>query len=160
MCRKLLTRNLFATPEQSRHREGRPVYSRADILNLISTDSRAIGQLGWTFVGLAYSLIELLLGCSYVWYLLGPSGFIGLSTLLFTFPPAYLLTKLQYRVYEERLSINDEKISLMQEAIQAISMIKMMAAERFWYQRINEVRDREFTRMIQARIIGFLSALL
>jgi hypothetical protein len=48
----------------------------------------------------------------------------------------------------------------MQEAVQAISMIKMMASERYWYGRINEVRDREFKRLIQARLLGALSGLL
>ena len=90
----------------------------------------------------------------------GPSGLWGLATLLFTCPPAYLITKYQFKVFEKRLTIKDEKISLMQEAIQAISMIKMMAAERFWFTRIKEVRDREFTRLIQARILGFMSGLL
>jgi hypothetical protein len=48
----------------------------------------------------------------------------------------------------------------MQEAVQAISMIKMMATERFWYKRINKVRDQEFKYLIQARLIGFASGLL
>jgi hypothetical protein len=48
----------------------------------------------------------------------------------------------------------------MQEAVQAISMIKMMAAERFWFGRINEVRDREFKRLTQARLLGFISGFL
>lgn len=48
----------------------------------------------------------------------------------------------------------------MQEAIQAISMIKMMATERYWYGRINEVRDREFKQLIKARLLGAGSGLL
>lgn len=77
-----------------------------------------------------------------------------------TFPPAYFLTKLEYKIFEKRLGIRDERVSLMQEAVQAISMIKMMAAERFWYKRIHAVRDREFKKLIQARLVGFLSGLL
>jgi ABC-type bacteriocin/lantibiotic exporter with double-glycine peptidase domain len=90
----------------------------------------------------------------------GPSGFYGLATIIITFPPAYILTKLEYKCFEKRLEVKDEKISLMQEAVQAISMIKMMAAEKFWYNRINEVRDREFKRMVQANLLGSLSGLL
>lgn len=76
------------------------------------------------------------------------------------FVPAYYITQLEYKLYEKRLEVKDEKISLMQEAIQAISMIKMMAAERFWFRRIKTVRDREFKRMIQARTLGIISGLL
>ena len=92
--------------------------------------------------------------------LAGPSGLWGMATLIITCPPAYLITKFQYNVFEKRLEVKDEKISLMQEAVQAISMIKMMAAEKFWFDRINEVRDREFKRLTQARLLGFASALL
>jgi ABC-type bacteriocin/lantibiotic exporter with double-glycine peptidase domain len=90
----------------------------------------------------------------------GPSGFYGLATLAVTLPPAYVVTKLQYKLFEKRLAISDEKLSLMQEAIQAISMIKMMAAERFWFKRVKEVREREFSKLIQARLLGTLSGLL
>lgn len=48
----------------------------------------------------------------------------------------------------------------MQEAIQAISMIKMMAAEKFWYRRISEVRDREFKMWFKASLLGSASSLL
>ena len=136
------------------------MHTKADILNLISSDASAVSRLGWTAIGLVNKCIELALGCSYIWILLGPSGFYGLATLAVTFPPAYLLTRIQYKLFEKRLAINDEKISLMQEAVQAISMIKMMAAERFWYKRINDVRNKEFTKMAQARLLGFLSGLL
>jgi len=41
----------------------------------------------------------------------------GLATLAITCPPAYFIAKYQYKIFEKRLTINDERISLMQEAI-------------------------------------------
>nr|KIR85754.1 ABC transporter ABCC.6 [Cryptococcus tetragattii IND107] len=155
---KLLTRNLFAIPEK---KEGdKAVHTKADILNLISSDASSVQRVGWTFTNLFRSAVEMALGCSYVWILLGPSGLWGLSTLILTCPPAYLLTKWEYSVFEKRLAIRDERVSLMQEAVQAISMIKMMATERFWYRRINRVREREFKKLIQAQVLGYISGLL
>jgi ABC-type bacteriocin/lantibiotic exporter with double-glycine peptidase domain len=66
-------------------------------------------------------------------------------------------TQLEYHIFEKRLKVNDEKINLMQEAVQAISMIKMMAAEQFWYKRIHKVQDQEFKRLVQARLIAVLA---
>ncbi|KIR56525.1 ABC transporter ABCC.6 [Cryptococcus gattii Ru294] len=155
---KLLTRNLFAIPEK---KEGdKAVHTKADILNLISSDASSVQRVGWTFTNLFRSAVEMALGCSYVWILLGPSGLWGLSTLILTCPPAYLLTRWEYSVFEKRLAIRDERVSLMQEAVQAISMIKMMATERFWYRRINRVREREFKKLIQAQVLGYISGLL
>ncbi|KGB78045.2 ABC transporter ABCC.6 [Cryptococcus deuterogattii R265] len=158
LYQKLLTRNLFAIPGK---KEGdKAVHTKADILNLISSDASSVQRVGWTFTNLFRSAVEMALGCSYVWILLGPSGIWGLSTLILTCPPAYLLTKWEYSVFEKRLAIRDERVSLMQEAIQAISMIKMMATERFWYRRINRVREREFKKLMQAQVLGYISGLL
>ncbi|OXB36983.1 ABC transporter ABCC.6 [Cryptococcus neoformans] len=158
LYQKLLTRNLFAIPEK---KEGdKAVHTKADILNLISSDASSVQRIGWTFTNLFRSAVEMALGCSYVWILLGPSGLWGLSTLILTCPSAYLLTKWEYSVFEKRLAIRDERVSLMQEAVQAISMIKMMATERFWYRRINNVREREFKKLIQAQVLGYISGLL
>ncbi|EIW71721.1 hypothetical protein TREMEDRAFT_67926 [Tremella mesenterica DSM 1558] len=160
LYQKLLTRNtLAAAPVDPKGKE-KIATTKADILNLISSDSSRLASLGWTFVSTLETCLEMFLGCFYVWMLLGMSGLWGLSTIVVTLPPAYLVTKYQYKVFEKRLEVKDEKITLMQEAIQAISMIKMMAAERWWFRRIKTVRDREFTRWIQARLLGFLSALL
>jgi ABC-type bacteriocin/lantibiotic exporter with double-glycine peptidase domain len=90
----------------------------------------------------------------------GTSGLWGLSTLLITSVPAYFITQYQYKIFEKRLDVSDRKTKLMQEAIQAIGMIKMMAAERWWYRRIKTVRDEEFRRLVQARLLGFVSGML
>lgn len=84
----------------------------------------------------------------------------GLSTQLLTLTPAFFLTTAEYKVFEKRLTRKDDKITLMQEAIQAISMIKLMAAERFWFDRIEAVRDQEFKYLTQAKLLGFVSAML
>lgn len=84
----------------------------------------------------------------------------GLATLFLTLTPAFIITRAEYKIFEKRLSVKDEKTTLMQEAIQAISMIKLMAAERFWYKRINETRSHEFRRLKQAKMLGFVSSML
>ncbi|WVN87012.1 uncharacterized protein L203_102188 [Cryptococcus depauperatus CBS 7841] len=158
LYQKLFTRNLFAAPEKGN--DNKAVHTKADILNLISSDTTSVSGVGWVATEILRSLTEAILGCTYVWILLGPSSIWGLSTLLLTCPPAYLLTKWEYVVFEQRLAVRDERVSLMQEAVQAISMIKMMATERFWYKRINSVRAREFKKLIQAQTLGYISGFL
>lgn len=76
------------------------------------------------------------------------------------YPPAYFFTRIQFKLYEKRLKISDKKSSLMQEAIQAIQMIKMMAAEKYWFDRIKDVREEEFRQAIKAQMVGFVSSIL
>lgn len=90
----------------------------------------------------------------------GSSGLWGLSTLLLTLPPSYLMTKLEYKIFEKELAVKDEKMSLLQEVVQAVTLIKLMAKEEYWYNKINSVREKEIRRLIQARMVGAISGLL
>ena len=62
--------------------------------------------------------------------------------------PGFFLTRLDYRIRTKIAATCDNRMSLMQEAIQAIAMIKMMATEVFWYRRISAIKEREFRQEI------------
>jgi hypothetical protein len=70
------------------------------------------------------------------------------------------LTRRDFRIRTKLLATRDERMSLMQEAIQAISMIKMMAAEAFWHRRIMNVRETEFGTLFKLKCLSLLSGLL
>jgi hypothetical protein len=69
--RKIMTRNCYATPEAPKKGTDKTVHTKADILNLISSDTSALSRIGWTGINLFRAIVELFLGCSYVWILLG-----------------------------------------------------------------------------------------
>lgn len=75
---KLLTRNTFVKPAQEGDDEKKAPTSSADILNLISIDVEATAELVFTFLGIFRNLIEMLVGASYVWILLGASSYFRL----------------------------------------------------------------------------------
>ena len=45
--------------------------TQADILNLISSDATAVSDIGLKLMEICRSQIDMLLGCSYIWFLLG-----------------------------------------------------------------------------------------
>ena len=69
--RKLLTRNIFASQDSTGSDTNKVAEAKADILNLISSDSAALAEVGWTFVELFRAQLEMFFGCTYVWVLLG-----------------------------------------------------------------------------------------
>jgi hypothetical protein len=69
LYQKLLVRNLFYTPAPNG--KTKVAHTKADILNLISIDAPAVAQIGWDIVVLFRSQMEMFLGCTYVWFLLG-----------------------------------------------------------------------------------------
>ena len=74
MYRKVLTRSAYASPEHAKKDKSKAVKTKADILNLISSDSTALSNIGWTLLELIRSQTEMVIGCLYVWYLLGTSS--------------------------------------------------------------------------------------
>jgi hypothetical protein len=65
-----LTRNTFANPKKIAG-SNKAVQTKADILNLISSDTTAVSRIGIDFVQFFCGFLELALGGSYVWLLLG-----------------------------------------------------------------------------------------
>lgn len=90
----------------------------------------------------------------------GPSGLWGLLMSLVIYPPAYVLSRWQYRVFQAFVAVGDKRVSLLQEAIQTISMIKMTASEVFWYGRLDVVRQEAFRLQLRSRLLSTASGLL
>lgn len=160
---KLLTRNTFAagttTPEKDSSTAAAPLH-QADVLNLISNEALEIRGLGMAVVQGLEALVSLAIGSFYVWLLLGASGVVGLSSMLLVVIPAYFILKQSYRLTNGILKLGDDGVALLKEAIQAIAMIKMMAAERFWFQRISRLRDRSYSKFLRKNLLENLSSTL
>lgn len=84
----------------------------------------------------------------------------GIAFSFITYPLAYLLARWEYRVHETVKINRDKRSTLRQEALQTISMIKMMASERFWFNRLNSLQQEGFRLSLKARLISSLSGLL
>lgn len=72
MYSKVLTRNLYAADQSGS--DGKPSISprsKADELNLLTVDAEAVSKIGFTLLKLFRCQLELLLGASYIWILLG-----------------------------------------------------------------------------------------
>jgi ABC-type bacteriocin/lantibiotic exporter with double-glycine peptidase domain len=85
---------------------------------------------------------------------------VGLSTILITSPLAYLFTKMEYKVFEKATLIGDRQITMLQEMVQAISMIKLMASERFWFKRLKAIKEEEMSNALKIRLIQSCSQLV
>lgn len=168
---KILTKSNFATPLASDAiTELAP--SQPDVLNLITNDIETIVDLGDAVFCMMADLIETVVGCWFIWTLMGKChwaiwsvkcpqeltilGFLalcGLCTVLISAPVAYLLAKGQYKCCEKAAGIHDTHNGLLQEMIQAISMIKLTASERFWYKRVQAVKDEQLKNVFWEKML-------
>lgn len=88
----------------------------------------------------------------------GVSAAWGIAVSFLAYPPAYLLSKWELRLFDKSRGASDARISAIQETVQTISMVKMSGYERYTFDRLNSLRQKEFRYQYWARIIGFISA--
>lgn len=71
--RKLLTRNTYYKPAEEDISNTDTAHSKADILNLISSDVREVEDLPYALTNFARLFLQLAIGCTYIWAILGKS---------------------------------------------------------------------------------------
>lgn len=79
---------------------------------------------------------------------------------MITAPVAYFMSKLDFKLYEESTIIQDRHNVVMQEMVQAISMIRLMASEQFWFRRIKSVKDEQLNNMYKIQVVEKIASLI
>lgn len=173
---KILTRNAYAKPIVKDGDSTKVAHSKADVLNLMSNDVSSISSFVVSLINMVSTITKAAVGCGYIYILmgmsflfpatdrttdtLGPSAIFGLLTILITSPLAYFFTKLEYKMLQKGVIIADKQNSLLQEMVQAISMIKLMSSERFWYNRLRSIKEEEMHNSLKVQLISGLSSLI
>ncbi|KAJ7666515.1 P-loop containing nucleoside triphosphate hydrolase protein [Mycena rosella] len=129
--------------------------SKAQIMTLMTTDVSRVADSTWYIFDVIDAPIEIAIGAFLLYRLLGISSLIGLAvTCLFT-PINNFATKVAFgkltrmirpassRTQEKLMKARDERISLMNEVLGGIRMIKFMAWERNFEARVMGVREKE-----------------
>lgn len=69
--RKLLSRNTYYKPDKNADASSDIAQSKADILNLISSDVKKVEDLPYTLTNFSRLVLQLTIGCVYIWGILG-----------------------------------------------------------------------------------------
>jgi hypothetical protein len=71
MLSKIMTRNTFAKPDAKLSSKTKIAHSKADVLNLMSNDLADVSEIGRHLLGMLSTLIEVIVGCAYIYQLMG-----------------------------------------------------------------------------------------
>lgn len=121
--------------------------STGTIVNLMSTDSQRISDFTTSWFTIIEAPIELFVGISFLYSLLGSSCLLGLSVMIITLPLNHYNSVFFAQTQEKLMEARDRRVSLMNEVLQGIRQIKFFAWELNWEKRVLEARNEEIKHL-------------
>ncbi|KAF9007916.1 ATP-binding cassette transporter [Cyathus striatus] len=117
--------------------------SKAQVMTLMTTDVDRVSEFAWHVFALVDSPIEIVIGTLFLYRLLGVSCFIGLAITCLFLPLNHFAGKVVISAQENLMKARDERVSLMNEVLGGIRMLKFMAWERNFEARVLKIREKE-----------------
>ncbi|KAK0203733.1 multidrug resistance-associated ABC transporter [Desarmillaria ectypa] len=117
--------------------------SKAQIMTLMTTDVDRLSEFAWHMFTLIDSPIEIVIGSIFLFKLLGVSCFFGLAVTCLFLPMNHFAGSVVVGAQDNLMKARDERISLMNEILGAIRMLKFMAWERSFEARVLQIREKE-----------------
>ncbi|KAL5499194.1 hypothetical protein ACEPAH_1712 [Sanghuangporus vaninii] len=117
--------------------------SKAQIMTLMTTDVDRVAEFVWHFYTLIDSPAEITIGALFLYKLLSISGLIGLAVACLFLPINNYAGRIIVRIQERLMRVRDERVTIMNEVLGAMRMLKFMAWERNFENRIMKIREQE-----------------
>lgn len=118
--------------------------SKQGTVNLIGVDTKRVSDFA-SFQNLfPGSLFKLIVSLAFLTSLLGWKALVaGFATMLAITPVNIYFSKLYSNAQDTLMKVRDDKLAVVNEALQGIRQIKFSALEPEWEEKIKKVRDKE-----------------
>lgn len=121
--------------------------SRQAIVNLVGVDSRRISSFAAFQFMIVNSFGKLIVYSLVLIQLIGWIPFLaGIVAWALVLPVNTYYSKRYVRLTEELMTVRDEKLAVVNEALQGIRQIKFAALEKQWEDRIMTMREKELKK--------------
>ncbi len=122
--------------------------------NLLGVDVKRIVDFVSASHLLPASLCKLIISVVFLYKLLGwQSVLAGIGVLVIMTPLNLYLSKLMTTAQSALMHLRDQKIAVVNEALQGIRQIKFAASEHQWLNRIKHIRERELKKQLYCFIL-------
>ncbi|KAL8870822.1 MAG: hypothetical protein Q9174_003222, partial [Haloplaca sp. 1 TL-2023] len=122
--------------------------------NLVGVDVKRIIDFISASHLLPASLCKLVISVVFLCKLIGwQSVLAGVGVLVIMTPLNLYLSNLMSRAQSGLMNLRDQKIALVNEALQGIRQIKFAASEHQWLSRIKYVRERELKKQLYCFVL-------
>ncbi|KLO19366.1 ATP-binding cassette transporter [Schizopora paradoxa] len=117
--------------------------SKAQIMTLMTTDVDRVSSVAMQLFSIIDSPLEIAVATVFLYKLLGTSAFVGLAVTCLFLPVNHIAGKFVMGAQNNLMKARDERVSLMNEILGAIRMLKFMVWEGKFEARISNIRGRE-----------------
>jgi ATP-binding cassette subfamily C (CFTR/MRP) protein 1 len=136
--------------------ETRQKISTGKINNLMSADTEAIQNLLQNFHQIWSAPFRIIVALILLYVELGWPALLGCSLLLTLLPLQKKVMEISAKLVRASLMKSDERVKVVNETLEAMSVVKTYAWEKSFFKKVKAVREEELKLQLKA---SFLSAL-
>lgn len=119
-------------------------YLRLSSINLVGVDTKRITDFVSASHLIPSSIIKLIISIAFLFTLIGwESVLAGLAVFLIVTPLNLYFSTMMNKVQSQIMRTRDEKMAVIEEALQGIRQIKFVASEQQWLEQIRRKRNEE-----------------
>ncbi|CAH7666033.1 hypothetical protein PPACK8108_LOCUS348 [Phakopsora pachyrhizi] len=116
--------------------------TKSQVLNLFTIDADRVADFGMSCFSLIDAPSEVIIGTVFLYDLLGIASIVGIAVSVLFIPLNHYTSKWYATVQDNLMVARDRRVSLMNEVLSSIRMIKYMAWESPFEKKI--LRSREY----------------
>ncbi|OCF33530.1 ATP-binding cassette transporter [Kwoniella heveanensis BCC8398] len=133
------------TESEGKDDEDEGVSSKTQIMTLFTVDVDRVTDFVFHLFAVVDAPIEIIVASYFVFKLLGISALYGLLAAILSLPLNHFASKIVVRAQENLMKTRDQRTALMNEILQGIRMLKFMAWERSFENRVQGLRKTELS---------------
>jgi ABC-type multidrug transport system fused ATPase/permease subunit len=143
LYQKSLHRVQFSTADDDQASLGK-------IMTLMSVDTERIRtMLSYSHNCFVQLPISIVVAIGSLYWVLGWSSFVGIGLILLLGPISTLLGKIIIRLHDECLQTTDARVTIMNELLQGIRIVKYFAWEEHFKKKIEKARTKELNSIVK-----------
>lgn len=131
-----------------------------EIVNLMSSDAEAIGDIAQTTIDLTNAAV-LLIGCSaLLFYYIGWSALVAIVVMIILVPMTQYLVKNFTALESALMKYRDQRMTIMTQVLNAIRVVKYFSWEKSIAEEVGAVRSQEIASRVKLYKAEVLSGLI
>ncbi len=124
-----------------------------EIANLMSVDAQRMQDLTPYLHAVWYSFVQITLALTFLWRELGPSCLAGIFVIIVMMPVTKRVAKYLGGLQKSLMKVKDERLKVNNEVLSGVKVIKQMAWERSFTDKIARLRGDELSNL-RSYVIG------
>ncbi|KAM6263588.1 ATP-binding cassette sub-family C member 2 isoform 2-T2 [Spheniscus humboldti] len=135
----------------------RKEFTVGETVNLMSADAQRFMDMANFVHQLWSSPLQIILSIVFLWGELGPSVLAGIAVMVLLIPINGFLVAKAKTIQVRNMKNKDERMKIMGEILNGIKILKLFAWEPSFEKRVNEIRARELTDLMNFSYLQSIS---